>query len=220
MTSPTASVCFVDTETTGLDPERHEIWEVALILQEVTDVARTAAWCEGAGLDPLMYPLTADKNPLVLVPTLVWSEHVWQLPVDLGQADPYALQLTHYYDRATTLRQIDPSRFARYFEMYTRGLHLVGNVVSFDAERLRRLLQANGACPAWHYHLVDCEALVAGKLGLTPPWRSDDLSRMIHVDPPGPGELHTALGDARWAKRLYEAVFDNPYPTPTTEDPK
>jgi oligoribonuclease (3'-5' exoribonuclease) len=26
-----APVCFVDCETTGLDPDRHEIWEVGLI---------------------------------------------------------------------------------------------------------------------------------------------------------------------------------------------
>jgi len=32
MSTPhTPDVCFVDTETTGLDPDRHEIWEVGLI---------------------------------------------------------------------------------------------------------------------------------------------------------------------------------------------
>jgi oligoribonuclease (3'-5' exoribonuclease) len=25
------NVIFVDTETTGLDPERHELWDIALI---------------------------------------------------------------------------------------------------------------------------------------------------------------------------------------------
>lgn len=29
-------LAFVDTETTGLDPDRHEIWEVALIVRRPT----------------------------------------------------------------------------------------------------------------------------------------------------------------------------------------
>lgn len=41
---------------------------------------------------------------------------------------------------------------------------------------------------------------------LTPPWRSDDLSRACGVEPPTPEERHTALGDARWVKRWYDFI--------------
>ncbi len=30
----TADLAFVDTECTGLDPDRHEIWEVGLIVDD------------------------------------------------------------------------------------------------------------------------------------------------------------------------------------------
>ena len=181
-------VCFVDTETTGLDPERHEIWEVGLILPD-------------------------------------GSEYLWQLPVDLSRADPMALNIGRFHDRQAMAARtghtngdvtelVDRWQFARKFARLTRGLHLAGAVVSFDAERLWKLLRANGECPMWHYHLIDVEALAAGHLAehdvnrtlAHPPWNSNDLSRAVGVDP-DTFDRHTALGDARWAKAIYEAVM-------------
>lgn len=182
------SVCFVDCETTGLDPDRHEIWEVGLIADEGT----------------------ANGG---------WTERRWLLPVDLGRADPIALRIGGFHERHPQGDDYEPvsgqlSRgesdavgpFAQAFARLTRGAHLVGAVVSFDEERLRRLLRANGACPEWHYHLVDVEALAAGKLGIRPPWNSETLSLAVGVDP-AEFARHAALGDARWAKAIYEAVI-------------
>lgn len=190
-------VCFVDTETTGLDPDRHEIWEVGLIIDE--------------------------------------EEHHWFLPVNLGYADPFALKIGGFHDRhpdgydiPRDLDDLDrwasltpPEHFAREFAHFSRGRHLVGAVVSFDAERLSKLLKANGACPEWHYHLIDVEALMVGYLagraqggdldaGLAIPdlpWKSRDLSLAVGVDPEDFQPAHTALTDARWAKACYEAVM-------------
>lgn len=170
-------ICFVDTETTGLDPDRHEIWEVAAIrynpgTDEVLDAAR-----------------------------------LWQLPVDLGRADSVALKIGRFHERRLLSGFLtDLVRFARSFAEYTRGAHLAGAVVSFDEERLRRLLRRNGACPEWHYHLVDVEALVAGALKVAPPWKSDDLSSAIGVDPTK-FDRHTAMGDCEWALAQYRAVM-------------
>ena len=125
-----SAVVFVDTETTGLDPDIHEIWEVGLIVGDV--------------------------------------ELSWQLPVDLGRADTKALEISRFYERRddadlTRLASFGLiQEFATEFEKLTRGMHLVGAVVSFDEERLRKLLKNNGAAPGWHYHLVDVEALAAG----------------------------------------------------------
>jgi hypothetical protein len=166
MTEPV--IAFVDTETTGLDPDLHEIWEVGLIIGE--------------------------------------HEWAWRLPVDLGRADPVALRIGGFHVRGLDGKWATKQEFARDFATLTRGLHLAGAVVSFDEERLRKLLRANGACPEWHYHLVDVENLAAGKLGLAPPWDSEALSAMVGVDPTRFAR-HTALGDARWAKAIYEAVI-------------
>ncbi len=201
-----SGVCFVDCETTGLDPDRHEVWEVGLVVPR-RDVEEDDGW----------------------------TEYVWQLPVDLGKADPIALNIGKFHDRRTTETMLPMWRFAEEFVRLTRGLHLVGACVSFDADRLWRLIRKAGECPMWHYHLIDVEALAAGWLlgqftaiqecganpdadGPTreeamraiPPWNSGDLSRAVGVDPDH-FDRHTALGDARWAKAIYEAVMGAPH---------
>lgn len=190
-------VCFVDTETTGLDPQRHSIWEVGLI--------------------------TPDG-----------AERAWQFPVDEMSADPIALDIGRYWERRwSTCNDVDPlaaiyeaherrsrrknfpdegravrpdATWCAHFRDLTAGCHLAGAVVSFDEERLRRLLHASGVLHRWHYHLVDVEALAAGKLGADPPWDSGELSRALGVYPEDFGR-HTALGDARWAQAIYRAVM-------------
>lgn len=184
-----SDVVFVDCETTGLDPENHEIWEVGLI-------------CPGADVEE-------------------WS---WQLPVDLGRADLVALKIGKFHDRYLH-KSTNPRRFSTDFERLTRGKHLVGAVVSFDEQRLRRLMTRNGACPSWHYHIIDVEALAVGYIrGLVVagiaspeqievvnslPWKSDHLTEVLGVEPVSEEERHTALGDARWARRIYEKVQKN-----------
>lgn len=176
-----APLAFVDTETTGLDADRHEIWEVGLLRPDLVGANR---------------------------------ERRWFLPVDLGRADPVALKIGRFYERHPQVQiPFDGSKltyqrqFSHDFSRLTAGCHLVGAVISFDEERLRKLLRANGACPDWHYHLVDVEALAAGKLGWRPPWKSDELGLAVGVRPPSDEERHTALGDAKWARDIYDAVM-------------
>lgn len=188
-------VIFCDTETTGLDPDRHEIWELALITEE-------------------------------------GREYCWQLPVDLARADPTGLRVGRFYERRRAIsglshvqslhRVMYPAREGQELKWdavglpvaYTAetvalmldGCHIVGAVPSFDAAFLTRWLNAHGQAATWHYHLVDVEALAAGRLGAEPPWNSEDLSRGVGVDPEQ-FDRHTALGDARWARAIYEAVL-------------
>lgn len=181
-----SEVVFVDCETTGLDPRRHQIWELAL----------------------------ADDE----------QEYTWYFKPDLPLADPMGLRVGRYYERAP--RTSDPSRSpywsdprpaAATIARALDGRHLVGAVPSFDAAFLSRFLRAQGQSPTWHYHLIDVEALAVGYLARqrhqvelppqwTPPWKSNDLSKAVGVDPDD-FDRHTALGDARWAKAIYEAVM-------------
>lgn len=177
---------FLDTETTSLDADTGEIWEVGLITRGD-------------------HPQPAD------------IEFRYLVKVDLTTADPMSLQIGRFHDRhphgnnegqrQESTAALDPADVARQVAYLTHGAHLVGNVVSFDEERLRKLLPTHGHQPSWNYHLVDVEALVAGKLGLAPPWKSPDLSEAIGVPLPDEADRHTALGDARWARDLYDAVM-------------
>jgi DNA polymerase III epsilon subunit-like protein len=180
-------LCFVDVEVTGLDPERHEIWEVGIITRQ-------------------------DNGEET-------SYHEFLQVVNLPTADPFSLQIGGYHSRhpngydypfepGEASYQVPKSRsvIAHKIARLTHHAHLVGAVISFDEERLRKLLLRNGLAPSWHYHIVDVEALAAGYLGMAPPWDSEVLSRCMNIDPQVYAR-HTALGDATWARDLYDAVI-------------
>jgi DNA polymerase III epsilon subunit-like protein len=186
-----SEVVFVDTECIGLHPDNHAIWEVALVKQDGTELT-------------------------------------WMLPVDPSKGDPIGMSIGRFHERhpygntwggePTTVEGLleRPGLFARQFAKLTHGAHLAGAVISFDEERLRRLLLANGVQPSWHYHTICVEVLAVGYLqgrrshlkepAMTPPWDSEDLSRAVGVDP-DKFDRHTALGDALWAAEIYRAVM-------------
>ncbi len=188
-------ICFIDTETTSLRPDRRA-WEIGIIARE---------------------PGRADV------------EHHWFIDghdLDLGSADVMSLKIGRFYerhpqyrlDRESTGTDTESEYDAlRLIEAITRGAHLVGAVVSFDADVLGQRMRANGICPSWHYHLIDCEALAVGYLhaldtapdGNDPdiplPWKSDDLSAALGIKV-SEEDRHTALGDARWAMAIYDKV--------------
>lgn len=171
-------LAFTDIETTGLDVDRHEIWEIGVV---VTDLDLT-----------------------------VTQQAVWRLAVNLGRADAKALEVGRYHQRWNRVSD-NPRHVAEVFGRITADAHLVGVNPAFDDRFLQRFLRANGACPGWSYHLVDVLALAAGSLAhrvmsAAPPWSSSELSKAVGVDPDD-FDRHTALGDALWAKAIYQAVM-------------
>jgi DNA polymerase III epsilon subunit-like protein len=212
-------ICAIDTETTSLRADRRA-WEVGI-------VARTPG------------------RPDV--------EHHWFIDagdLDLGNADVMSLKIGRFHERHPQYQLSHEAPWSaadaeadalRQIEAITRGAHLVGAVVSFDADVLGQRMRAHGICPSWHHHLIDIEALAVGWLngrrsrqneivdgyplendgkkapGLVRwdspgpwdvplPWKSDDLSRLVGVEPASDEDRHTALGDARWALAVYDAI--------------
>jgi len=192
---------FLDTETTSLQPWRQP-WEIAMIRRDDT------------GQRELSFFVS---------------------PIDLKMADPASLKFSRFYERhpefdgpkARYIRDeedieenlnetLRTDRFsaARLIHRWTRGAHIIGAVPNFDTDMLHGVLLDEKLTPAWHYHLIDVETLAVGYLegiqeggSWAPPWESDDLSRCCGVEPPSDEERHTALGDARWAMRLYDKIM-------------
>jgi hypothetical protein len=188
-------IVFCDTETTSLRPDRRA-WDIGLIARR---------------------PGHADV------------EHQWYIDghdLDLGNADPFSLSIGRFYerhphyrlDRESTGTDTESEYDAlRLVEAITRGAHLVGAVPNFDADVLSARMRAHGICPSWHYHLIDVEALAVGYLNgkwtigreaLGPPWKSDSLSADLGITV-SEEDRHTALGDAKWARAIYDAVMGN-----------
>lgn len=168
--------------------------------------------------------------PLIFLDTetcgLGLSSPIWDVALIRREVDGYESELQFYVQHPISSAESLPEPFradhdARYdpASAYTLGsaqtilnylmrpaadgtkAHIVGAVPNFDTERIAYQFDIS----PWHYHLIDVEALVAGKLGIEPPWDSDELAEAVGVvDWEG---RHTALGDARWAKAIYDAVM-------------
>lgn len=194
------TIAFIDTETTGLDPERDHIWEIAVIV-------------------------AGDER--------VWQQRIpdaqghFSGPPDWDVVDDWVVENTGIRDRYNHGAALHPESSIALLSQLVVNRHLVGACPWFDSERLHRVLldvdarsggQYQRGLP-WHYHLIDIEALAVGYLlgkgsqmaspqdWYTPlPWKSDELSLRVGVDPADFKPKHSALADARWAKAVYEAV--------------
>lgn len=182
---------FIDTETTSLRYDRHA-WEVGLI-------RRPAEGMQTA------HHYFIDVEDL-----------------ELNEADLMSLKIGRFYERHpqmnlsenVALQVVKEKQALHEIEALTRGAHLVGAVVNFDAEVLGERMRWHGICPSWHYHLIDVEALAVGHLAwnlaqldrVALPWKSDELSDALGVTV-HEEDRHTALGDARWAMDMYDAVM-------------
>lgn len=185
---------FGDCETTGLDVRRHHVWEIAVIIRE---------------------PGEEDV------------EIVWQVRPDLAEAEPKALEVNGFAERFVVPDGWDACRVEdgiacmplEMDELITELQHLthkgvlIGSNPAFDDRFLTALVQDHRQEPGWHYRPDDVVAMAAGWLyahggheALARPWRSYEISEAVGVPRPAPEVAHTALGDCRWARDLYDAV--------------
>lgn len=205
-------VCFVDTETTALHPWAGEIWEVGLILPD------------------------GDERQWFLEPAHL--ETADQFSLDIGgyhRRHPHGLDMSAAASQFRGDEVTNTGEFCLEFAALTFRHHIAAACVSFDDRRLSDLLMAHHEVwQPWHYHVCDTEALAAGWLMgraarepderaaenwrriASPPWDSTELSVALGVIP-SDFERHTALGDCRWAKAIYEAVMTATSP-PRPED--
>ena len=205
------TLCFIDTETTGLDPDIHEIWEIAVIRRD----SDGTDWESHYQLRKTELHLThtADEKALEINryhERMIVPEDCGYAQID-GSGKPCAMSYKTLVDDLNRL---------------LTGAVLIGSNPAFDAAFLRNFMNA----APWHYRTIDIATLAAGyRLGQaasganggdftfpsdypTLPYSSRALSRAVGVEPPGSNLAHTALGDAHWARDVYDAITKSATP--------
>ncbi|MGB6182255.1 MAG: hypothetical protein WBF79_13515 [Rhodococcus sp. (in: high G+C Gram-positive bacteria)] len=187
----TPPLVFLDTETTGLHPDRRG-WEVAMI--------RT-----------ISAPAPGEDSYAEI--------SMFVSDVDLSSADPKALSIGRFHDRHPMHSTIVPAtpptdgvwclpeaEVARTVERWTCGATIVGAVPSFDTETLAAMLSRHRLTPTWHHRLMCVESMALPQIGWNADGRPMGLAAVAEALDIEHDEqdLHTALGDARIARRIFE----------------
>lgn len=185
-----APVCFVDTETLGLDADVQPIWELAIIRPDGTehvyqvkviprliDLAHPKA-LEISGFTERYNPAKAIEpaHAALLVSSLLDGCHLAGAVVSFDEERLRRLCWAHGQPVTWHYHLIDVEALA---VGYLNGREAEGS----DEKGFRR------------------------EQVMPPPWDSTELSKAVGVDPADFEPKHTALADARWAKAVYEAVM-------------
>lgn len=175
----THELAFVDLETTGLQFDRHEIVQLALI--------KTTAYADGL-------------TPLV--------KRVWKIrPMHIETADTVSLGVSGYtpneWNDAVSLQEA-LSEFAA----LTKGAMMVSHNVAYDFGFLWKAFQDTGIENTMHYHKLDTISIAYAKLhGESEPnqYALGALASRFHIEQP---HAHDALADVHTMIALYKVLMN------------
>jgi len=169
---------FLDTETTGLDPNVDQVWELAV----------RAAWVTREFL-------------------IVDEPFVIQFPIDPELMNPEAAIVNGFNGRYSVPDHTTAGGWAMFegfidsqFEQCDKLL-LCGINPMFDH---RFVTAALGKDPAWHYKPIDMFALAAGAACIYPSVTTNELLDAYAITLRG---RHTALGDVDLTIELFSRVY-------------
>jgi hypothetical protein len=197
---------FLDTETTGLALDA-DIWEVAAIVRDPgRDDLEVHFFVDHAAykLDALPERFRADHDAR-FQPAAAHSQLAVSLAVQEITRGAHIVGAVPNFDTERlaimlTEHSLAPEWHYHLIDVEALAVGYLSCLAGQVDGLSRTALKALGLDP----DVVHLDEAVRAAIG--PPWRSDDLSLACGVEPPGEGVRHTAMGDARWARDLYDAV--------------
>lgn len=170
----TGPLLFLDTETTGLEADTHEILEVAAIL--TSPDGKTVQDTFEAKLRP---------------------EH-------LDKASPQALEVNGYNEDDWAPEKCTPAtQVIERLNRLSNRITLVGHNVGFDEAFVSALFRRFGVKPRWNYHKVDTVALAWPLLSLTPRPENLRLVTLTEFFKIEHTTAHRAMSDAQACRQVF-----------------
>ena len=177
-------MAFIDLETTGLDPERHEIIEIGVIIVRQTFTADNQAVFEV--IEELEYKVK---------------------PEHLETAEPEALRINGY-NESEWLFSADLKAVMQIVADKTADCIMVGQNVHFDWKFLEAGFKKCGLSNKMHYHKLDTISIAWAKLHRAPDLEHFSLRELCLRFGIKNEQSHTALSDARATFLLYKKLLE------------
>ena len=178
------NLVFLDTETTGLSPVDHEIWEIAYA---VNDGPIRASKVVHGGY---------KAEPVALQVGNYFSRNGASMSMSLNQTNWHSF-LTDGGNAVFGNKQT--VEFEKEFLKQLEGATIVAANTPFDTA----MLFARYGVTPWHYRTIDIEAYAMGALGLTRPPGLAKIAEAYGVDTPD----HTAYNDVKTLRECYYQVL-------------
>jgi DNA polymerase-3 subunit epsilon len=185
-------LAFIDVETTGLDPNKHEVIDVAVVFDDSVFERIGAPWA---------MHLRREEPDIA-----IWHTRI--RPERIGDAEPKALEVNGYLeaDWADAPTAVEVAHTIE--TLLTRAGAdpvIVGHNVSFDRDFLNALLRRSGSKAQVSYHALDTVTLCYEHLvpcGLE-SLSLDNVRKFLNIPTFG---SHAALKDAVDARTVYRKL--------------
>ncbi len=180
----THNLAFIDVETTGLNPDLHEIIDLGLVLAR-------------------QVPQEGKGPALELI-----GEYEYKIiPERVFNADPESLKINGYapenWKNAKPLKEALED-----FAEKTRGASFVAHNVAFDLAFVNRAFEYAGVKNLMHYHKIDTISLAFAKLYHDPKVEKFSLRFLCEYFGIKNENAHTALSDARATFEVYQKLMN------------
>ncbi len=180
----TKNLAFVDVETTGLNPDIHEIIELGCVIVSQ----------EGVGSGKPSFKIIGE------IDIKIKPEHI-------ENADPVALRVNGY-DEADWVFAYSLREAMITLSEKAGDAIMVGHNVSFDAGFIEKAFRTTGIENKLHYHKLDTISIAFAKLHLNVDVDKFSLNFLCSHFGIENKKAHSALSDARATFELYEKLFN------------
>jgi DNA polymerase III subunit epsilon len=180
----TQNLAFVDVETSGLNPDRHEIIELALI------VARQIPAENG------------KRGKLEII-----FEKDWKIKMTKPEnAEQQALRINGY-NEADWIFAIDLVEALKEFNKAAEGASFVSHNLTFDYAFISRAFEKTGITNKMHYAKLDTISIAFARLYDLPQVNSFSLKALADLFKIENKKAHTALADTITLVEIYKKMM-------------
>lgn len=176
-------LAFIDLETTGLDPEKHEIIEIGCILVE-------PIYIDGK---------LSDLKKLEEIEIKV-------RPTNISTADPEALRINRYSE-IDWLFAVDLPKAIELLAQKTDGAVMVAHNISFDWSFLSKAFSQTGVVNKMSYHRLDLLSIAFAKLHRDDRLQKYNLWSLAEYFGINNEKAHTALADVQTTLEIYKRLM-------------